>query len=142
MGMNPTTTLALAKLSEKLAERVRSDVKPGVYVLEDMVTLLVKGTLTVGAETEYQPTTSIPWKKTLALFVRYSGITREAALSALVRAMREALDSGEEASDLVSALADLDDAEVQVQKSLDQLPAQNRLGAVSAKKVILQERAA
>jgi hypothetical protein len=66
-------------------------------------------------------------------------VTREAALAALVRAMREALASGDEAADLIGAVADLESAEEQVQASLAKLPAQPRLGTVSAKKVALEE---
>lgn len=137
--MKPTTTLALAKLLGKLEDQARARVAPGEYKVDDTVTLRVEGTLTVGETVMYQPTTSIPWKQTLALFVRYSGVTREAALVALVQAMTEALATDAEAEDLVAAVADLEEAEEQVLEALETIPAQPRLGAVQTKLVVLKE---
>jgi len=131
--MEPTTTLALAKLLEKLAETSRTQVKPGSYDIDETVTLRVVGKLSVLADTEYTPTTSIPWKTTLALFVRYCGITRESALEALTQAMLEALEADKDAAEVLAAVTDLEAAEAQVQASLDKLPPQARKGAVSAK---------
>jgi hypothetical protein len=139
--VNATTTLALAKLLGKLEAPARAEVGPGVYTVDETVTLRVEGVLTVGDTVLYQPTTSIPWKQTLALFVRYSGVTREAALVALVRAMTEALTTDEEAADLMAAVADLEEAEEQVADALDALPVQPRLGAVSVKRLRLVEAA-
>jgi hypothetical protein len=137
--MNNPTLLALAKLLEKEAKATRDVVKPGDYKIDTEVRLHVEGTLQVAEDHEYTPTTSIPWKTTLALFVRYAGITREHALRGLVQAMTEALKADEGAEELVAALADLDEAEAEVQASLDELPKQERRGAVSAKDVDYSE---
>jgi hypothetical protein len=139
--VSPTTTLALAKLLGKLEARARLQVAPGEYAVDDTVTLHVQGTLSVGDTVLYKPTVKIPWKQALALFVRYSGVTREAALVALVRAMTEALTTDTEAEDLVAALADLEEAEEQVADALDALPVQPRLGAVNTKQITLEEAA-
>jgi len=135
--MDHTTTLALAKLITELAKDSRNKVQPGSYTMDETVTLRVVGTLSVLSDTEYTPTTSIPWKTALALFVRYAGITREAALEALVKAMTEAIKSGDGAEDVLAAMVDLEAAETQVQASLDKLPLEPRKGAVKAGKLKL-----
>jgi hypothetical protein len=139
--MNNPTLLALAKLLEHEAKTKRPKVRAGDYALDQDILLHVEGTLHVGDDHEYTPTTSIPWKTTLALFVRYAGITREHALRGLVQAMQAALaaESDESAEELIEALADLDEAESEVQASLSELPKQNRKGAVVAKDVAVTE---
>lgn len=131
--MDPIVELALAKVAEKRGKAVRKDVAAGKYPIDTVVSLHLSGLVTVEPDGTYSPTTSIPWKTALALFVRYSGVTREHALQALTLAMREALDKDEEAEELISAFADLDEAAERVQEALGELPEQPRKGAVRVK---------
>lgn len=130
--MDPIVELALAKAAEKRGKVARKDVAAGKYPIDTVVSLHLSGMVTVEPDGKYTPTTSIPWKTALALFVRYSGITREHALQTLTLAMREALTSDEEAEELISAFADLDEAAERVQEALSELPEQPRKGKVRA----------
>jgi hypothetical protein len=95
---NPNAvTVALAKLiGEKTKKYVaaRADLTPGVHNVDFAVQ--VRGNLTISADTDKVPTVSIPLKETLALFIAYSGITREHAINVLTRAMNDALAEGPE----------------------------------------------
>lgn len=136
---NAVVIVALAKLLEKLAEKNRSEVEPGSYNLDKLVTVRLRGVLDVAEDTEYTPTCSLPWKTVLALFVRYSGITREKALETLVLAMQEALKTDKDAAKLLSETIDLDEAEARVQACLGELPKQSRKGQVATKGVLIEE---
>ena len=65
-------------------------------------TVRVRGSMVVGTDTEKTPTVSIPMKETLALFIRYCGITREAAMAILERAMTDALEQGPQGTGAVA----------------------------------------
>jgi hypothetical protein len=136
--MDKLILLGLAKAIEKLAktEEAREAVKPGAYNLDQEVVIHLSGSLKVGEDSEYTPTTSIPYKTAMALFLRYSGVTRDAAMNALVKAMTDAIKlgaEGEESAELVAAMADIAEAEATVQKGLDALPNKTKLGAVTQK---------
>ena len=131
---------ALAKLLTKEASNKRSALAPGEYALSDTVVLDITGTLKVSEDHEYQPTTSIPLKVALALFLRYSGATGQNAMNALVRAMREALEiermpnaEKKSAIEAIRELAELDEAERSVREGLEQLPLRPRKGGVFVK---------
>ena len=91
----------------------------------------IKGMVRQGEASQYIPTTSIPIKMALALFVRYCGVTRDAALAALVQAMREALATGEKGADTIAEVALLDEAEAKVVAAIGQLPKKTRSGQVT-----------
>jgi hypothetical protein len=138
--MDKLLLLGLSKAIEKLAkdQDAREAVKPGAYNLDQEVVVHLKGSLKVGEDSEYIPTTSIPYKTAFALFLRYSGVTREAGMQALVKAMTEAIKlgvEGVESQELVAAMADLAEAEKTVQAGLDALPKKTKLGAVTTKLV-------
>ena len=136
--MDKLILLGLAKAIEKLAktEEAREAVKPGAYNLDQEVVIHLSGSLKVGEDSEYTPTTSIPYKTALALFLRYSGITGPAAMTALVKAMTDAIQlgaEGEESAEIVAAIADIEAAEKAVQAGLDKLPKKTKAGAVTNK---------
>jgi hypothetical protein len=137
--MTPETVLALSKLTHKLAQANRSRIAAGSYPLDMVITVRVHGTMHVAEDQEYVPTSAIPWKKTLALFMRYSGVTREQALSMLQLCMSQALVEDESAEDLLDNLADLDEVETKLQKMLGELPKQKRKGLVTVKELQLEE---
>jgi uncharacterized protein YoxC len=137
--MKHTVLLGLAKLLEKEAKAARPEVEAGEYELDAIVTLHLSGTLDVAEDQQYTPTVDMPWKTVLALFVRFAGVTRETALTHLEHAMAQALRKGDNAAELLSAVADLDEAVERVQQTLDTLPRKTRRGSVSAAELDLVE---
>ena len=135
--MNREVLLGLAKLLEKEAKLARPDVEPGEYDIDTVVHLHVSGTLDVGEDEQYVPTVKIPWKAVMALFLRYAGCTREHAMASLVLAMQQALKTGENAAELVAALADVEEAEALA--GLAELPVQPRAGKVNVKELEIEE---
>ncbi|HEY9818671.1 MAG TPA: hypothetical protein V6D20_23120, partial [Candidatus Obscuribacterales bacterium] len=97
MTTSAATLLALNTATAKLAKDVRDDVGPGTYVVDEVVAFRVTGTVKVGEDESYVPTTSVPTKAALALFMRYSGCTGPRAMEALARAMTEAAALGTDA---------------------------------------------
>jgi hypothetical protein len=137
--MRSEVLLGLAKLLEKEAKRARPNVEAGEYDIDTVVQLHISGTLDVAEDEEYVPTVKMPWKAALALTLRYAGITREHAMDSLVRAMQQALQTGESAEELVSALADVEEAEAIVAAGLNELPKQPRAGKVNVKELEIEE---
>ncbi len=137
--MNTATLTAISKLLEKQAKKARKKLKPGEHAIDTTVVLHVQGTLNVDPDTEYAPTVQIPWKTAFALFLKYAGITRETAMEHLVAAMQHALNTDQDAAELLQSLADLEEAEALVQEGLDELPKQPRAGSVRTKKLTLTE---
>jgi hypothetical protein len=126
-NLNTLTLRTLAKAIETELKS-RTDIQPGTYKVNEELNISLAASIVQNGEEEYTPTISIPTKVTLALFVRYSGITGDAALSALQRAMTEAVKIGEKAEESVSELADIKAAEKKVKKMLGELPKDKRKG--------------
>jgi len=142
--MDSVKVLALAKAVKDAAiKTARKDVNvpKNAESVTHNVNLLarVSGTITVGADEEYIPTASVPLKASLALFIRYCGITRESAKAALVRAMTDALnenlDPKSKVEKIETAISEEDrliaDCEAQVSKMMGTLPKQTRNGKVT-----------
>jgi hypothetical protein len=136
--MDKTTLFGLDKAIGKLikTEAARDALTVGKHLINETLTLHLQGTITVGEDSEYTPTVSIPYKEAFALFVRYCGVTREAAIDAMVKAMKEALTTKDEAKELIAEIADLEAAEELVQAGLEALPKQTKKGQVTAKVTI------
>lgn len=138
----PAVVIALTSQLKKLAKGQRPLLAPGVHQISQRVSFDLVGEMTVGEDHERTPTQSIPYKTAFALFVRYSGVTGEAAAKAMERALHEAIamerdgepDAKAKAT-LLKGVADLDDAEKIVQKQLDALPKKSVRGTVVCKKV-------
>ena len=130
MSMKSINTPALVAAHKALATEIKSraDMEPDTYIVADTLTLDLKGSIVVNPEEKYTPTISIPLKVTLALFVRYSGITGAAALNALEKAMKEALTLGDKAEESVREIADITQAEKKIKKMLAELPKETRKG--------------
>ena len=136
--MDKLILLGLSKAIEKLAktEAAREGCAPGAYQIDQEVVVHLSGSIKIGDDSEYTPTTSIPYKTAMALFLRYSGITGPAAMTALVKAMTDAIQlgaEGEESVEMVAGIADLAEAEATVQAGLNKLPKKTKLGAVTQK---------
>lgn len=130
---NPQNIVALAKLvSEKgdAFRNARAELAPGRYDVD--LTVNVHGHMTVGADYSTVPTVSIPLKETLALFIHYCGITREAAMNVLRRAMTDSIEAtGTGAGALAAALPVVAETMEQVENDiLATLPRQPRKGVV------------
>lgn len=129
---------ALARHFTKKAEECRQELEPGEHEVSAQVTVNLLGKVEVKEDKEYTPTTSIPHKVTLALFLRYAGMTGPAAMKALVRAVTEAGQIGrmnnkaarEARIAAIREVADLEAAEEVVRVSLGELPKAIRNGAV------------
>lgn len=137
MTTSATTLLALNTAATKLAKDVRDSVTPGTYEVDEVVAFRVTGTVKVGEDETYTPTTSVPTKAALALFMRYAGVTGPHAMEALARAMREAaaLGTDAKAAKIIAEMHDVDATEAKVIASLEALPKATRKGKVSVSKV-------
>lgn len=136
MELTIATIAALAKTLETMAKDARDELAPGEYAVATKVTLDVQGTVRVSDDELYTPTTSVPVKAALALFMRYSGCTGPAAMAALVRAMTEAVAMGEKGAKTIPEVADLEAAEERVLAGLAKLPAKSRRGKVCVKAAV------
>lgn len=91
----PLHLMALVKaVAKKAADAARDQLTVGRHEVD--LTVRLVGHLQVFEDTEKTPTVSIPMKETLALFVKYSGITGPHAMNVLRRAMTEALAANDE----------------------------------------------
>ncbi len=136
--MNKILTAALSNALAKTAKSDRDSLPVGRHALDETVTLRVTGSVLVSEDTEYTPTASIPLKAALALFVRYSGVTGQAAMDALTRAMTEALETGTNAAQNMREMAILDAAEATVRAGLTDLPKAPRKGPVTVQVAVSQ----
>ena len=123
-----TKTLAAAKKAIDSEIKTREDLVPGSYNITEELHLNLEGSIVVNEKEKYTPTISIPVKATLALFVRYSGITGDRALAALEQAMLEASKLGDKAEKHILEIAMLEAAEKKVKKMLGDLPKATRAG--------------
>ena len=126
-----TNIEALALSKVKLGEGVREAVKPGEYHVGFVVE--VKGSLVVGADETYTPTTHVPLIPAMALALRRAGFQRDGILALLVDAMRETMTGGESFREELEA--DVKEAEKLFRASLAILPRASRAGKVHAKVV-------
>lgn len=131
-NLNSVELLALSKHFADLAksEAARENVTQGEHRVHSSFTVKMDGKVVVGEDELYQPTTAIPLKTTLALFVRYSGITGTAAMATLERAMKEAAEMDASVAKSLQEMADLAASEKKVAGMLGKLPKAQRAGKV------------
>lgn len=95
LNLNAAQKVLLAKtvggktLKNELAE-AREGLEPGTHTVDPFTLTFDGGVLKVGADSTRAATASLLNEATLALFIRYSGITREAAMATLRKAALEA----------------------------------------------------
>jgi hypothetical protein len=136
--MESLKAIVLCSLSQhfKAAEKKehRDFLKPGTYNVD--FTVHVSGKVSIGKDAEKTPTVSIPLKETLALFIQYSGVTRDAAIDVLRRAMTDALKNDTKGR---GAIAELDIVnpvfEEVVENFLKELPKVPQKGPVDCKRL-------
>lgn len=136
--MNAIQTLAVAKVIKDTAlKTARHEVDPGIYPVDTLVH--ITGTIRIGEDEEYIPTTSIPVIDALALMLHDAGITGPNAINTLMRAMTRALNQDEDAKAIIKGLrSDMEEAEAKVTAALDTLPVQIRHGKVTTKLTITE----
>jgi hypothetical protein len=130
--MNAALTIALAKV---LADE-KATLTPGRYDVNETITLRVSGTVAKSNDSEYTPTTSVPWKTVAALLLEKMGVVREAAAAMLLDACREAIelsrvseaDFGGMTDTLYGKMRDADACEKRVQELVAALPKKTRSG--------------
>lgn len=134
--MRDIEKLAISKAIKDRAEKeARANLAPGIHNVDTLVR--VSGSLTINPDETYIPTAEIPVKAALALFIRYCGITRDAAENALVRAMTEALNREETGIlktmtilEELEEIAIIDDCTTRVMRLASRLPERTRKGKV------------
>lgn len=141
--LDPAVLAALANVLPKDAKKNRENLAAGEHDLDTEITLAIKGTVKVSEDEEYTPTIKVPHKLALALFIRYAGVTGEAAVKALTKAMAEALEieklSGPDKKNALKAIgevADLEAAEKRLDAALFELPKASRVGKVNVKAAV------
>lgn len=102
-----SSLLALSKATTSLAEARPA---PGTYIVDEVVSVHIKGVLSISEDTEKTPTVSIPLKEVLALFIARSGATRESSISLLRECLADALKGGTKGEGAVAAAAEIDAA--------------------------------
>ena len=138
MNLTAATLTALAKTFADEAKKARKSLAPGEYAADATVTVEVSGTVSVSEDETYTPTTSVPVKAALALFMRYSGVTGPAAMDALTRAMTEAVAMGAKGAETIPEVADIEAAEAKVIAGLKALPPKSRAGKVRVKATLAE----
>lgn len=124
--MKELETLALSKLN---VPEVRAAVKAGKYDVDFMVH--VKGSLDVGEDETYIPTTHVPIIPAMALALRRAGVQREGIVLALVEAMKEAMACDDDMREKLKS--DVDEAEKLFRAGMAALPRATRKGKVRTK---------
>lgn len=126
--MNSILLAALNSVVGKLT-KAGGPVAPGLYNVDETVTIRVAGTVEKLDDEVYTPTVDIPLKRAMALLLHRAGIQREAAKAALVAAMSEALTTGKGSDDAIDEyIADVDAAMAHVVSVTAALPPKVRTG--------------
>lgn len=142
--LNPLEMIVLTKaIEEREAKAARSELLEETTYPVDL-TVRIMGLLKVGKDYTTKPTVSVPLKSALALFIRYSGITRDAAKAVLTRAMTEALNESLSTSETVADavnddIAIVDDCLEQVAEMMGQLPRQPRKGVITTELEVIKQ---
>ncbi len=117
-------------------KQARANLTVGVHKIK--TTVDIEGTIEVLNDEQYTPTAEVPIKATLALFLRYCGVTRQAGAAALLRAMSDAIAANEVGNaksariigEINAAQADVDAAVRQAESVAARLPQRTRNGKV------------
>lgn len=126
--MNSILLTALNSVVGKLV-KANSPVVPGVYNVDETITIRVAGSVEKLDDEVYTPTVDIPLKRAMALLLHRAGIQREAAKAALVAAMNEALTTGKGSDAAIDEyIADVDAAMAHVVSVTAALPPKVRTG--------------
>lgn len=116
-----STLLSLSKLTPKMAESIK--LTPGRHMVDQLVTLHLKGSILKSEDFDRTPTVDIPFKTVLALVLEKSGFTRERSLAILTEAMTESMLAETSAQIAVAErVNDIDTMMAKVKDMLGALP--------------------
>ncbi len=127
--MNEILLTALAKAAANLADGMK--LPTGTHKVDAYLTCRLTGEISKAADTDKKSTTKILTKQTIALILRYAGVTREAAKGILTRAFTEAMAADEKA-DLGDYAEGMAEAMKHVNQIVAKLPRIPVAGAVRA----------
>jgi hypothetical protein len=128
MMMNDVVLTALAAALGKMA-KASGHLAAGIYMVDETITLRVKGDVKKSQDEEYVPTIAMPVKAIMATLLPRLGATREAAMKVLVEAMTEAVSMEQQGDEALKArMKDVDSAFETVAAVLDALPPKSRTG--------------
>lgn len=129
--MKPEVAIALAKSLAKQTADVK--LAPGVYPVDEVLAVRVRGSVKKSPDTTYTPTADIPLLPTLALLLERAGFTRDNSKTVLVDCMTEALKAGDGNGGTVLAerLRDVEAAMASVREVTGALPKKTRAGATT-----------
>lgn len=131
----------IAAIIAKAVSAVKGELQEGSYVVDETLTIHVKGTVNKGADYTRPATVSIPFKLVLALFAeKVKGIVQESqkdkVFALLVESMVDCMDDADAKQTAIKALLkDLEKAETEVEsKLIAQLPEQKVSGRTTVGK--------
>jgi hypothetical protein len=131
---DPLLATALAKVvKDTAAKAARKELTIGTHQVD--FTCRVHGALTVNPQEDYIPTVHIPLITTIAYFIRRCGITRDAALSALMDAMTDAIKTAQPGAEEIEPIIAKDMEAIgemmqKVEEALGTLPKVKRNGKI------------
>ena len=119
-------------ISEADAKRARKGLAVGEHNVD--MTVRISGRINVGADEQYIPTISMPWKETAALLLHRMGFQRDAAIAILVEIVGTAIGASGHGQGSIAATMPLFDEALAVveQRVTSQLPMATRNGKVKA----------
>lgn len=116
--ISPTTIAMLANIVSKAAKSSRNALPTGTHEIEEILTLQLTGSVTVGEDSTRAPTCSIPLLPVCALLLKRMGCQRDAAMELLREVMTAALEMGEDARTQLLAETGVAEAEESLQKDV------------------------
>ena len=136
-NLNALTLTALSAQLAKEAKKCRSALPIGDHEVSCEVTLSVNGTVKVSEDELRTPTTSVPLLRTLALALSYAGVTGDAALNAVTKAMNKALSEEKDSNGTLAQVKAVEKRVAQIKEDFaTKLPKAKAKGKVSVKAAI------
>jgi hypothetical protein len=136
MDLNSIPTDVLVALNKGIDAELknRQRLSEGSYLVSETVTMAVEGTIKVGADKEYTPTTSVAWTKVFAILLFKLGCVRDTIQDQVTEALRMVLDGTWEMDDALKAFViDYEAYCDRVKSVMAQMPKAIRAGSTTAK---------
>lgn len=124
--MNNASAVALKTVLDRLCKTF--DLLVGESHVDETLIVRLQGIVVKGADEEYVPTTSIPYKKVMEMFLARMGFQRERAMDILVQSMTDAVNGVSPADVGLQNYIKVDEVEKIVQNGLDAMPTKSRKG--------------
>lgn len=136
MNLNNISTDVLVALNKGIEAELknRQRLEEGSYTVDETVTFAVQGSIKVGADKEYTPTTSVAWTKVFAILLYKLGCVRDSIQAQLTAALQMVLDGTWEMDDALRAFVTDHEAYCDRVKSvMAAMPKAVRAGRLDAK---------